>query len=396
MSTHASRADGTKTGSGWANFSDNWYSQGWSANPEKGAGGSRTWSGTNTTFTGQGGWFSANWSAAGGSWIPDISRGGPGFGALSKMVPNYNVRWTGTGSVNPNGSSYTFGLKFNLADINGWKDYDMTTSYEAYIITHTNKTTRDGRYMGTVYPPGDPVGYDCYVYDAYWGSVGDGKFKQLWAWRRQNTWSGPVNVQAIMKHWEQYSQTSFNMNTWYVTGGFQIMIETFDTAGSFRVENIRIPDLNTLLTTDITNGAIYELEPKNAPGKRLDVHGAYTGNGSKLTIWTDNNQGNQRWKLEEQSAGIYELIPQHATTKRLDVSGYSTANGALVHIWDDFNAGNQRWMLEVQTDGSYELIPQHDTSKRLKVAGGATANGTEIQSWVDDNSTAVRWNLIKQ
>ena len=248
-------AAGTKTGS-WevkfANNPDHWYSLGWSSKPEIGTNGTRTWSGTNTTFTGQGGWFSASWTGAGGSWIPDISRTGPGFHSLAKMVTNYNTQWTGTGSIVPNGSSYTFGLKFNLTAADSYKDYDMNSSYECYIVTQTNKPAakRDGKFMGTVLTPGDPVPYDCYEYTGYWSAKNngaDGHFKQLWAYRKQNTWSGPVNVQAILKFWSEKSRTSFNVKTWYLPTGLSIAPETFDTAGSFRLDNLRIPDLNRLL-----------------------------------------------------------------------------------------------------------------------------------------------------
>ena len=240
--THPAHADGNATGSRWVDLENGWYSQGCCGN--KGTDGTRAWSGTDTSFTGTGGWLVANWNSAGGNWLPDISRQGSGFGSLNKMVNNYTVAWDGTGSVTPNGSTYVFGLKFNLANEYTWKDYDMNTSYEAYIVTHTNKTTaqRDGRYMGTVYPPGDSVGYDCYEYTAYWGATGN--FKQLYAWRRQNTWSGPVNVQAILQFWQDNSETSFDINTWYVPAGFSIMAETFDTAGNFLVYNVDIPDLD--------------------------------------------------------------------------------------------------------------------------------------------------------
>ena len=242
--THLAQADGTKVGSWNVPFDDGWYTFGWTSGsaPHKSTHGTRSWSGTDTTFTGQGGWFSTAWTGAGGNWIPDISRGGSSAGPLSSMVENYNVQWNGTGVIIPNGSKYTFGLKFNLADAPGWKNYDLTSSYEAYIVTHTNHTTKHGRFMGTVYPPGDPVGYDCYEW-----KVDFGEFKQLYAWRRENTWSGPVNVQAILKFWSDKSGTSLNMKTWYMSTGMSIAAETFDSSGAFRLENIRIPALTTLL-----------------------------------------------------------------------------------------------------------------------------------------------------
>ena len=247
---------GTKIGSWGVGFADGWNTFGWSGNPEKGTNGVRSWSGSDTTFTGAGGWFSSTWTPGNGNWIPDIGRG-TASGPLNKMVENYNVQWNGTGIIIPNNSSYTFGLKFNLAAAKadgtspGWKEYDMTTSYEAYIVTHTNKVAEENRkFIGTVTTPGDPVPYDCYTAEGYWGDKAngsDGKFIQLYAFRKENTWNGPVNVQAILKFWEEKSGTSFKMSTWHMSTGITIAPETFDTAGAFRLENIRIPNLDTLL-----------------------------------------------------------------------------------------------------------------------------------------------------
>jgi hypothetical protein len=58
-----------------------------------------------------------------------------------------------------------------------------------------------------------------------------------------------VSIQAILKFWEAKGGTSFKINTWYIPSGISIAPETFGTSGTFRLENIRIPDLNTLLTT---------------------------------------------------------------------------------------------------------------------------------------------------
>ena len=258
--THVAHAQtGTKVGPWSVNFADGWNTFGYATgdDPWKGTNGTRSWSGsynpaTNSgTFTGQGGSFSSTWNSAGGNWIPDISRSAPTTsGLLSTMATNYNIQWNGTGSITPNNSTYTFGLKFNLAAPKadgtspGWPGYyDLTSSYECYIVTHTNKPTREGRWMGTFTPPGETVPYDCYEWTTDFG----GGFKQLYAYRQQNTWNGPVNMQAIVKYWADYSQTSLNYNTWYLNTGLSIAAETFDTAGNFQLNNVRIPDLNTAL-----------------------------------------------------------------------------------------------------------------------------------------------------
>ncbi|MET0261865.1 MAG: DNRLRE domain-containing protein [Rariglobus sp.] len=138
-------------------------------------------------------------------------------------------------------------------------------------------------------------------------------------------------------------------------------------------------------------GAIYELEPLSAPGKRLTVTGGGTANGSQVSVSTDANGSNQRWQVQLQADGSYELIPQHATGARLDVPGASDANG-YIQISADINGTGQRWTCEYQADGSYELIPQCATSRRLDVNGA----NSRVLIYSDTNASNQRWRLIKQ
>ena len=278
FSTFAS-ALGTKNGGWQIYFADGWYSFGWCQEPDKPSG-VRTWSGTNTTFTGQGGSFSASWTAAGFNWIPDISKGGAGFGLIKPMVKNWNVQWDGTGNIQGNGTTYTFGLKFNAANFNGYKDYNLNESYECYIITSTNKTAGqlDGSWFADVYPEGDPVGYQLRKAVVNWGH---GDFVQLWAFRKQNTFSGPVNVQAILQAWSDKSGTSFKTDTWYIPGGVSIMNECFGSSGRFDLTNIQIPSFNTYLPLPHT-------EVVTSRGETLPNNGSAKANdGVTSTTWID-------------------------------------------------------------------------------------------------------------
>ncbi len=270
---------GTKTGGWQVYFNDGWYSFGWCQNADKPSG-VRTWSGTNTTFTGQGGSFSASWTAADFNWIPDISKGGAGFGRINTMVKNWNVQWNGTGDIKGNGTTYTFGLKFNAANFNGYHDYTMTDSYECYIVTNTNKTAGqlDGVWFADVYPEGDPVGYQLRKAKVNWGN---GDFIQLWAFRKQNTYSGPVNVQAIVKAWSDKSGSSFNYDTWFMPGGVSIMNECFGSSGRFDLTNIQIPNFNTYLPLPHT-------EVVTSRGETLLNNGSAKANdGISTTTWID-------------------------------------------------------------------------------------------------------------
>ena len=341
FSTFAS-ALGTKTGGWQINFNDGWYSQGWCQDPNKPSA-VRTWSGTNSSFSGQGGSFSASWTAAGYNWIPDISKGGAGFGRINTMVKNWNVQWNGTGNIQGNGTTYTFGLKFNTANINAYKDYDMTTAYECYIITNTNATSHaDKTYIGDVYPDGDPVGYTLYKYVATWSSP---YFIQLWAYRKQNTFSGPVNVQAIVKAWSDKSGTSFNYDTWYMPTGISIMNECFGSSGRFDLTNIQIPAFNTYLPLPHT-------EVVTSRGETLPNNGSTKANdGLPATTWIDPSTST--W-----------LQYGYITASKFNTYTLTTGTNAT--------KDPKSWIIQASTDGTTWVTL--DTQTNQAFAARSTAN----------------------
>jgi hypothetical protein len=161
---------------------------------------------------------------------------------------------------------------------------------------------------------------------------------------------------------------------------------TWDTGGSSR---FTIP-----FSMGIVDGAVYELEPQCAPGKRLEVAGGGKTDGSNVQIWEDRNRAHQRWRVQKQADGSYELNPDHAANMRLDVSGAGTAAGANVQTATDSDSASQRWILESQTDGYYELVPKHATALRLDVDKAGNANGTNVQLAEDSNGPAQRFKLI--
>lgn len=142
------------------------------------------------------------------------------------------------------------------------------------------------------------------------------------------------------------------------------------------------------------DGAVYELEPQCAPGKRLDVAGL-GGDGAPMVIWPDSDGSNQRFRVVAVGGGAFELVPQHATSKRLDVSNANTVDGASVIIWEDKDGANQRWRAFDAGNGLFELEPTHAAGKRLDVSGANSADGTRVQLWTDNNTAAQRWRLLR-
>lgn len=147
-------------------------------------------------------------------------------------------------------------------------------------------------------------------------------------------------------------------------------------------------------TGSINSGSIYELEPKSAPGKRLDVEGNGTVRGTNVDIYQDNNQNNQAWKLVSISTGIYELTPQNATGLRLDVADGAATAGTNVQISTANSTPAQRWKLVDVGGGYYELEPQNAPGLRLDIQDGLTADGTNVRIWRGNSTDAQRWKPI--
>lgn len=141
----------------------------------------------------------------------------------------------------------------------------------------------------------------------------------------------------------------------------------------------------------IINGAIYEMEPQHALGKRLDVSGASSANSAPVNMYTRNGNANQKWKFISAGEGVYLIEPQNAIGKRLDVAGNSTANNALINIYQNNNQLNQKWKAYpiAEEPGLYRFEPQNALGKRLDIelldvvdkAASRTLDSGNSQKW---------------
>jgi hypothetical protein len=134
----------------------------------------------------------------------------------------------------------------------------------------------------------------------------------------------------------------------------------------------------------ITSGQIYQLEPKNALGMRLDVT-AGGGSGSKMEIYTSNNGNSQKFQVNAISGeyGVYQLVPQCSTSSRLDVVSGGISPGTLTQIYTANGGLNQSWAIIPVDEANhvYMLAPQNAATLRLDVIGNGTANGTGVDIW---------------
>ena len=229
----------------WLNFGNDFYSKCWHEDNTNGTL-QRNWSPASGPITS----YLAKWNIQRGNLIPDISRNyrdaKNNWVRVVSFPNDCTISWTGTASVEPRRSHYTFGLKTSIGPFNHWEPYQKGTR-ECYIVQHSNRPVsyyddqKDFHYVGTLTPAGSGVGYRCYRAWANWNPA-EGGFWQLWAFRENNIWSGSVPVQEFVKFWSEKTGL-INYDTDYI-GWWSIMCEVFETKGEYELTEVQFPKVD--------------------------------------------------------------------------------------------------------------------------------------------------------
>ncbi len=176
-----------------------------------------------------------------------------------------------------------------------------------------------------------------------------------------------------------------------LTAGIKTLRVVFDTGG-FNFDWWQI----SKFTGGTVPDDVYEIEPSNAPGMRLNAAGNADVNGANVNIYHDINASSQRWQVVQVSDGWYELSPLAAPTRRLDVSGFGFWNGSDIKLWQSTGAANQRWQMVEVGGNLYEFIPQHAPYLRMDVSAWGKSDGTNVQTWSATQGSNQRWRLYPQ
>ena len=142
----------------------------------------------------------------------------------------------------------------------------------------------------------------------------------------------------------------------------------------------------------VDTNAWYVLVNRNS-GKALDVSGASTADGARVSQWTRNDGANQQWQFVDSGDGFYRLKARHSG-KVLDVAGASTADGAAIQQWADHNGANQQFRLADSDAGHVRLI-NRTSSKAVEVQGASTADGGNVVQYSDWGGANQQWQMVK-
>ncbi|MCX5613024.1 RICIN domain-containing protein [Streptomyces sp. NBC_00047] len=142
----------------------------------------------------------------------------------------------------------------------------------------------------------------------------------------------------------------------------------------------------------VDGNAWYVLVNRNS-GKALDVYGASTADGARVSQWTRNDGANQQWQFVDSGGGFYRLKVRHSG-KVLDVAGASTADGAAIAQRADGNGANQQFRLADSDAGHVRLI-NRNSGKAVEVQGASTADGGNVVQYSDWGGGNQQWQMIK-
>ncbi|WP_416905449.1 endo-1,4-beta-xylanase [Micromonospora echinospora] len=141
----------------------------------------------------------------------------------------------------------------------------------------------------------------------------------------------------------------------------------------------------------IDTTAWYEVVNRNS-GKRLDVCGLSTADGSCVQQYARSGGTNQQWQFVDSGGGYYRLRARHSD-KVLDVHNFSTADSAAIVQWSDHNGTNQQFRV-VDVTGYVKLI-NRNSGKAVEIQGASTADGGAVVQYTDWNGTNQQWQLVR-
>ena len=132
----------------------------------------------------------------------------------------------------------------------------------------------------------------------------------------------------------------------------------------------------------------------------LDVSGASTSSGTKVSLYESNGTDAQKWKLYSTSVsvqggktisdGVYTIALKGDTSKVLDISGASDSNGANVQVYSPNSTAAQKFKFVCGSDGFY-TITNLKSGKALDVYSACVLPGANVQQWESNGTDAQKW-----
>ena len=146
--------------------------------------------------------------------------------------------------------------------------------------------------------------------------------------------------------------------------------------------------LFTFTSTDLVTKSTYYIKPLGASNMTIDVPSASTANGTNVQIYTKNDTGAQKWKVEKNSDGTYS-IKNAQSGKALELSGNE------VQINASTNSSAQKWIFTYSRGGGIIITSAADPSMAITVSDGSFALSTSVVGAINENLETQKFTFEK-
>ena len=162
---------------------------------------------------------------------------------------------------------------------------------------------------------------------------------------------------------------------------------------------------------DVLNPAVggkYTLAPQHAATSRMDLAGGNTGNGTRIQLYGNRGNDNQRWQFVPMGVDYYDgggkifykLAFGSNANKVAQIDGYGPVTASKnVSLYDDQGCYDDEWYLEPVggKEDTYYIIGRGTWSQEKKIClgvpSGATADQTQLQTATLQNKNYQQWQL---
>ena len=130
-------------------------------------------------------------------------------------------------------------------------------------------------------------------------------------------------------------------------------------------------------------------------GKVIDLSGANTNSGTKVSTYASNGTAAQAWHLKSTSLvseGCYALYNNAGSSQVLDVPSGSTDSGVALQTYGWNGTGAQKWYVTSAGNGWY-TITNAQSGKALDVRNGSAVSGATVQQYSSNGSDAQLWKF---
>ena len=155
-------------------------------------------------------------------------------------------------------------------------------------------------------------------------------------------------------------------------------------------------------------GGKYTLAPQHAATSRMDLAGGNTGNGTRIQLYGNHGNDNQRWQFVPMGVDYYDgggkifykLAFGSNANKVAQIDGYGPVTASKnVSLYDDQGCYDDEWYLEPVggKEDTYYIIGRGTWSQEKKIClgvpSGATADQTQLQTATLQNKNYQQWQL---